>query len=250
MMLVMFLGLWLFSSPAEAVNDLVDPDFKRVLKDHGYPPKVYVAEEMIKQEMKDRGTCLEAFEASIGKDPDGYLDQETFLRWQQEKEFEARSSYRQNNAWVEYEWGGERTIYYPLHIGPRDVQLVLPLDSANNRILVAWDMDRLSVDGSEWQIVYGYENSSDLHLKKLKPLKKPTGYAGVVLYSPPGKMVHFRVVKLGFHRQEFSQELPFLVSYEELAREHLIPEEIWYRYQNDECQALIRQGDRVKFIQP
>ena len=240
---------WSLSSPAGAVNDLVDPEFKRALQEHGYPPKVYKAEEMIEREMRERGTCLEAFEASIGKKPDGHLDRRTFLQWQERKEFKPRADYRQHHPWVEYEWG-ERKIRYPARVKPEDVQIVLPLEPPTNKILVAWDTRELTTRESGWRIIYGYENSSQLHKKKTVPLHTPPGYYGAILPAPPGKAIHFRLVKQGVNTREFPGRLPFKITYRELAEEGMIPKEVWHEYHGKKCQAVIKNGDRIRFLRP
>ena len=247
---MIFVLVFLFSSSVLAVQDVISVELKKTLKEHDYPEQVYKAEKMIQKEMKKRGTCLTAFEAKIGRKPDGHLDKFTFLQWQRHKKFNKEAAYRQRNPFVEYEWGGDRNIYYPLRTSPEDDQMILPLSSPMNKVLIAWNKKIFpKKKPSSWKVIFGYGDSSKLHLKKLLPfLEGSDGYYGVILYTPPGRVMHFRLVQLGFNSWDFPKELPFSVSYKELAQRGLIPERIWHKYQDDNCQAIVRQGNNIKFI--
>ena len=245
MILILF---WVFST-AGAFDDLMDPEFKKVLKDHGYPAQIHKTQKLVKEEMKARGTCLKAFEVKIGQKPDGYLDKRTFLQWQAHKQFEKRSRYRQNNPFIEYEWGSHRTVYRPLNLETGKNQVILPLEVLNDRILVAWNMEGVN-SPSRWKVVYGYGKDSKLRVNRIKPLKGTRDYFHTVLYLPPQTLMYFKLVKSGVDNENFPKKLPFSVSYQKLAQKGLIAKEVWHKYRNEYCQAVLKDGDTIKFIQP
>lgn len=246
--IIVLLLFLLWAGPLSAADDLVDPEFKKILRQHGYPSRVYKAEKEIKEEMRARGTSLKAFQAGMGETPTGHLDKQTFRRWQKKKEFEERAGYRQNNPFVENEWGGDRSVAFPLELKEDDIQLILPLDPPENKVLLAWNMKEVP-EANEWRLVYGYEGSSRLRDKVLFPVPDIPGFYGAFIHLPSGASVHFGLIKRGLEeRKEFPLDLPYRVNYRRLAEEGMVSKELGWAWRDKKCQVIRREGHRIEFM--